>query len=124
MTKKAQKTTKKTHLFDIFMKIAMFLIFAFFLILLFGCAREAPVSETISENAVNATTALEKTLKPECKTEGISAQISVIKTEIRAAKSACQAEKDEITRDKLKWKFSFWALVGVIAAYIAKKVLR
>ena len=93
-------------------------------LLLFGCAKTSPLSETISENAINATTALEKTLSPECKTEGIITQIAVIKSEIRAAKNACDTEKDIITKEKLKWKLSFWALFGVIAAYILRKVLK
>ena len=92
-------------------------------IMLCGCARQDPLSDTIADNAVNATTALEQQLPKECKTEAIATQITVIKTEIRAVKSACQKEKDEITRDKLKWKLSFWALVGVVLAYVAKKVL-
>ena len=93
-------------------------------IMLGGCARQEPVSETIANNAINATTALEQQLPAECKTEAMTTQITVIKTEIRAVKSACQTEKDQITQEKLKWKMSFWALVAVIGVYIARKVLK
>lgn len=101
-----------------------FTILLILTVLLSGCARETPVSETLTENAINATTALEQTLPSECKSDAIVTQITVIKTEIRAIKSACQTEKDEITRDKLKWKLAFWALVGVVAAYILRKVMK
>ena len=95
-----------------------------FTILLSGCTREAPVSETIADNAINATTALEQTLAPECKTDGIKTQLAVIKTEIRATKNACQAEKEQITREMLKWKWLFWGLVTAIGVFVVRKVLK
>ena len=101
--------------------VAIFFLLA---LLLAGCAKNEPVSETIADNAVNATTALEKTLPEECKTESIKAQLTVIKTQIRAINSACETEKEVITGEKLRWKYSFWILIGIIAAYILRKVTK
>lgn len=94
------------------------------IISLSGCARETPVSDTLTENAVSATTALEKALPEECKTDFVNTQFTVIKTEIRAIKNACDVEKDIITNEKLKWKWSFWALTAVIGLYIGRKILK
>lgn len=105
-------------------KIILGLILLLFVIILCGCTRQEPISNTLADNAISAATVLEKQLPKECITEAVATQITVIKTEIRAVKSACQAEKDDITRDKLKWKLSFWALVGVVLAYILHKVLK
>lgn len=100
--------------------IIVFLI----LISLCGCAKTDTVSETIANNAINATTALEQSLPAECKTESINTQFTVIKTEIRAIKSACEQEKEIITQEKLKWKYSFIGLVIIIGVYIARKILK
>ena len=93
-------------------------------VLLSGCTKDAPVSSIISENAINAATALEKTLPAECKTEGVTTQITVIKTEIRAVAKACDAEKESITREKMRWFWAFWSLVVVIGVYIVRKVVK
>lgn len=105
-------------------KIILFVVIGLLIISLCGCATEKPVSDTIADNAVNATTALQQSLPKECKTDAINTQFDVVRTEIRAVKSACQTEKDIITQDKLKWKMSFWALVGVIAVYILKRLTK
>lgn len=93
-------------------------------VLLSGCTKNTPVSDTLAENAINATTALEKALPEECKTDFVTTQFAVIKTEIRATKNACDVEKDVITKEKLKWQWGFWILVAVIGAYIGRKILK
>lgn len=100
--------------------VALFFLLA---VLLVGCSRHAPVSETIADNAINATTALEQGLKADCKTAAITTQITVIKTQIKAVSSACQAEKDQITQEKLRWQWSFWLLAAAVLAYVAKRIL-
>lgn len=110
----------KRYITDILIVAIFFLL----ILLLAGCSKTQPVSDTIADNAITATTALEQQLPAECKTSGITTQFEVIKTEIRAAKNACQAEKDIITHDKLKWKYGFWALVAIIGIYIARKVMK
>lgn len=99
-------------------------IFFLLALLLAGCAKNEPVSETIADGAVTATTALEKTLPEECKTDAIKTQLTVIKTQIKAITKACETEKNDITRDKLKWKYSFWVLIGIILAYVFKRMTK
>ena len=105
-------------------EIIIVAIFFLLILLLAGCAKTEPVSETIADNAVNTVVAIEKTLPDECKTEAVTTQLTVVKSEIRSITSACEAEKNVITQDKLKWKISFWALIGVIIAYILKKITK
>lgn len=111
----------KKNIYTIVLGIIVILYMA---IILCGCAKTESASQTIANNAITATTALEQQLPAECKTDGIKTQMAVIKTEIRNVTKTCEMEKNNITRDKLKWKLSFWALIGVIGAYIAKKVLQ
>lgn len=105
-------------------EIVLYVILGLLVLSLVSCARTPDVSETIAENAINSVTAVEQGLTEECKTDAIRTQLTVVKSEIRAVTKSCQAEKDEITRDKLKWKVSFWILIGVIGAYIARKLTR
>lgn len=102
------------------------IVILFFLVMLalVGCAKEPAVSETLTENAVNATTALEQSLPAECKTESILTQITVVKTEIKAISKTCKVEKDKITQDKLKWQWSFWGLLGIVGVYLIRKILK
>ena len=94
------------------------------MLLLVGCTRQEPLSETIAEAAVNTVTAIEQSLPAECKTDAVTTQFIVAKAEIRNVKNACENEKKEITKDKRKWQFGFWALVLVIGAYITRKILK
>lgn len=105
-------------------QIVLYVIIALWVISLCACGKTQPVSETIADNAVNATTALEQQLPKECKTAAITTQFDVVRTEIKSVKTACQTEKDIITKEKLQWKVSFWALIGVIIAYILRKVTK
>jgi hypothetical protein len=95
-----------------------------FTILLSGCARETPVSNTIADNAITATTALEQSLPAECKTESITTQITVVKTQIRAIKNACETEKNVIEQEKTRWKWSFYGVLILIGLYIARKIFK
>lgn len=89
-----------------------------------GCAREPTVSENLTDNAITATNGLEQSLPTECKTESILTQIAVVKSEIRSISKACQIEKETITQEKLKWKISFWVLVGLVVAYVFRKLTK
>lgn len=100
------------------------LIFFLLLLLLCGCAKTTPVSENIADNAINATTALEQSLPTECKTEAITTQLVVIKTQIKAITNACETEKSILNQDKTKWKVGFWALIGLIIAYIFRRLTK
>lgn len=93
-------------------------------LLLFGCIREKPTYETVADNAVDIITAIEQGLPTECKTDTNKLLFNVGRKEISNVKTACDERVDKITSDKLKWKFSFWALIGVVAAYILRKVLK
>ncbi len=93
-------------------------------LILSGCASEKPASETIADNAINATTGLEQTLKEECKTSAIKTQLMVIKTEIRNITKSCNTEKNQITQEKNSWKLGFWGLIIIIGVYIIRKIFK
>ena len=104
--------------------IIIFVIFFMLVLVLAGCARKEPVSETIANNAINATTQIEKDLPEQCKTEPIISQLSVIKTQIRAITNACETEKGVIEQEKRRYQWAFYGVLVVIGLFFAKKVLK
>ena len=93
-------------------------------IALCSCAKESSVSETIADNAINATTALEQSLPESCKVDNVKTQIALLKSEIRSISQACETEKDILNHEKLHWKYAFWGLILVIGAYLIRKILK
>ena len=81
-------------------------------------------SHDIADSAINATTAIEKSLPADCATDAIKTQIQAVKTQITAITKACETEKAEIRADKVKWQTAFWGLFVVVAAFVLKKVLK
>jgi hypothetical protein len=104
--------------------IFSWIIIIFMLCCIFGCAKSTPATETIANSATESLNSLESTLTPECKTKAIESQINATKMAIKATVSACESEKAVITQEKLRWKWSFFATLIIIAVYIAKKVLK
>ena len=92
--------------------------------MLSGCAKEKPAYEQSTQNAIDTITAIEQGLPTECKTDANKLLFNVSRKETASIKKDCDKAVADVTRDKLKWKLSFWALVGVVAAYILKKVLK
>lgn len=100
-----------------------FAILLIFTVLLNGC-RTQTATESVAESVINTTTALEKSLTAECKTEAITSQIWAIKTQIKAIQTTCQTEKDKITQEKLRWKWAFWGLIAIVGVVLFRKVLK
>ena len=98
--------------------------FGLFLVLfmLSSCGAQS-VSHDIAQNAINATTALEQSLPAQCATENIKNQINGIKSQIKTISTACETEKRVIEQEKLRWKWSFFALLAAIGLYVARKIL-
>lgn len=94
------------------------------LLALCGCSRDAPISETIADNAINTLNAIEQGLPAECKSESTLTNFIVAKSEVRNIRKACDMEKDKINRERLKWMWSFWGLVVAICAFVARRILR
>lgn len=101
-----------------------FTILAILTLLLSGCAKEKPAYEQSTQNAIDTITAIEQGLPTECKTDANKLLFNVSRKETARIKTDCDEAVAKITRDKLKWKLSFWALIGIVAAYILHKLLK
>lgn len=98
----------------------------FFLLglLLAGCTRDVPAYEQSTQNALDTINAIEQGLPAECKTDTNTLLFNVSRKETARIKTDCDEAVAKVQKEKLRWKFSFWALVLVIGAYIARKVLK
>ena len=104
--------------------IGMWVLIILMVLCMFGCAKTAPTSETIANSAQESLNAINATLTPECKTKAIESQINAAQTAIKATIAACESEKEIITQEKLRWKWSFFALAVMVLVYIGRKVLK
>lgn len=117
-TQKSSYFVKKSHLFA---KIAAICAFFLLILLLCGCQRKTPV-QAIAENATVQVIALEKTLTPECKTEGVMLQLDAIKFQIGRAPAACEVMVDKVRAQRNSWALGFFAAVGVLAFLIIRRL--
>lgn len=85
--------------------------------LLNGCTRDKTI-ETVSNSAKESVNAI-VVLKPECKDVG-----DVCNYQIDSINATCNLKLDDLNKDVIKWKWSFWGLLMVIGVYIIKKVLK
>ena len=93
-------------------------------LLLFGCAKNIPASESIANSAQESLNTLEQIIKPECKTKAIESQINATKTSIKAMVAVCESEKDIIDQQRIRWMWSFIALAVIVLVNILRKVLK
>lgn len=92
-------------------------------LLLFGCARPS-ATETIAENAKETVSAIYESLPVQCKTDFNKKQTETAQKAIDAVVASCNDQKQIIVQEKLRWKWSFFALAVAIAMYVARKILK
>lgn len=95
-----------------------------FIILLSGCTREVPPSHEMTENAINTITAIQQSLPEECKTDANQLMFKVAEREVRGIEKQCNIEKGKIERRVTKWRLISFGLIILIAAYIAKRLMK
>lgn len=91
-------------------------------ILLSGCARDANPVETATTNAHNTIAGIRESLPTECKTKAIVQQLATADSAVDVVYSTCEIQKESITQEKIRWKWSFFGLLIVVGAYIAKRL--
>lgn len=108
------KHFRKTH----------FTILLILAVLQSGCTRDKPTYETIADNAVDIMSAIEEGLPTECKTDTNKLLFNVGRKEIKNIKTSCDEQVQKITREKRNWQVMFWLLSGLIAVFIARKIIK
>lgn len=93
-------------------------------LVLCACAKEQPASHVAAQEAIETIGALYESLPSDCKTKTTDFLVTMAQNKAAKCDTECAKEKDQITQEKLKWQWSFWALAVVVGAYFARKVLK
>lgn len=94
------------------------------ILFLAGCVKQPDAVETATSAAHQQIVAIKESLPKECQTKAIDEQLKAHDATVETIKTNCDIQKAQITSEKLRWKWSFIGLAIVIAAYIARKVLK
>lgn len=94
------------------------------ILFLAGCVKQPDAVETAANAAHQQIVAIKESLPKECQTKAIEEQLKAHDSTVETIKTNCDIQKAQITSEKLRWKWSFFALTIIIAAYIARKVLK
>ena len=105
-------------------RLTFWVLIVCLVLLLFGCAKNVPASESIANSAQESLNALEQTIKPECKTNAVESQINAVKMSIKSIVTACDSEKDIIDQQRIRWMWSFIALAVIVLVHVLRKVLK
>lgn len=96
------------------------IIIIFFFITLCGCAKtDAPITNSIADNAKKTLDAIKESLPPECRTETINAQINALDAQINDIPNVCQAEINPIKAERDAYKLKFHSvLIGLVVFFV------
>jgi hypothetical protein len=99
--------------------------FGLFLLLfiLSSCATVSPMRDAVKD-AQNSVVEFEKKLPEQCKSSEINARLDAIKTKIDGIKVLCEAQVEVLQSEKTKWKTAFFALAAIVAAWVAKRLIK
>lgn len=86
-------------------------------VLLSGCAKSQTPTNTVADSAKESVSAI-VAVKPECKDVG-----EVCNSQIDSIMATCNLELDDLNKDVVKWKWSFWGLLIALAIYLIKRIL-
>ena len=85
--------------------------------ILCGCAKVNTPTNTVADSAKESINVIIKE-KPECKDVG-----EVCNSQIDSIVATCNLELDDLNKDVVKWKWSFWGLLVVLGVYVLKRIL-
>lgn len=107
-----------------FWKIIFWLILLILVLLMCGCVKQPDSVETATEAAHQQIVAIKESLPKECQTKAIEEQLKAHDATVDSIRENCETQKAQITSEKTKWKWSFFALAFLVLAYISKRILK
>lgn len=104
--------------------VLMWTIIVLLICIMTGCARKPDPVETAANAAHQQIVAIKESLPKECQTKAIDEQLKAHDTTIETIKANCDLDRQRISNEKMRWKWSFFALAFIVLAHIAKKILK
>lgn len=107
------------------LKIMFWLMILLAVMFLFtGCVKQPDAVQGAANAAHQQVVAIKESLPKECQSKANEEQMRALDETIDTIVTNCELQKDEITAEKLKWMYSFFALAIIVLAHIARKVLK
>ena len=103
------------------------LIWTIIVLLLFimtGCAKQTDALNDAATVAHQTIADIGYSLPKECKTETVNKRLETADTAVDSVVSACESQKATIDQERLRWKWSFFALAIIILFHVGKKVIK
>ena len=94
------------------------------LISLYGCVRQPDAVQGAANAAHQQVIAIKDSIPKECLSKVHEEQIKALDQTIDTIVTNCEAQKDKITAEKVKWMYAFFALLIIVLAHIARKVFK
>lgn len=91
---------------------------------LYGCVRQPDAVQGAANAAHQQVIAIKDSLPKECISKANEEQMKALDETIDTIVTNCEAQKDKITAEKLKWMYSFFALLIIVLVHVLRKVLK
>ena len=105
-------------------KIIFYVLILLLICCLFGCAKQQDPVDTAANVAHQQIQVIRDSLPTECQTKAIQTELDAADRSVDSVVETCETQKKVLSEEKLRWKWAFLATVVMIAAYIARKVMK
>lgn len=89
-----------------------------------GCAKQTDALNDAATVAHQTIADIGYSLPKECKTEATNKRLETADMAVDSVVSACESQKETIDQERIRWKWSFFALAIIILAHVGRKVIK
>lgn len=89
-----------------------------------GCAKQTDALNDAATVAHETIADIGYSLPKECKTETVNKRLKTADMAVDSVVSACESQKETIEQERIRWKWSFFAVAIIILFHVGKKVIK
>lgn len=104
--------------------VLCWLIILFIILCMCGCSKTIDPVESLTEAAHQQIVAINESLPKECRTTAIKEQLKAHDETVESIKMNCDTQKQLLNEEKMRWKWSFIALLIMVLAYFGRKAIK
>ena len=104
--------------------VLIWTIIVLLLCIMAGCAKQTDALNDAATVAHQTIADIGYSLPKECKTETVNKRLGTADMAVDSVVSACKSQKATIDQERLRWKWSFFALAIIILFHVGKKVIK
>lgn len=104
--------------------VLIWTIIALLLCIMTGCAKQTDALNDAATVAHQTIADIGYSLPKECKTEAVNKRLETADSAVDSVVSACESQKATIDQERIRWKWSFFALAIIILFHVGRKVIK